>query len=47
MSLSFDNVMKIFASKVQKKHEAATSFCSAVVLNSGPSVLGQEWWMQQ
>lgn len=47
MSLNFVNVMKIFASKVQKKHETATGFCTVVVLKSGPSVLGQEWWMQR
>lgn len=46
-SLNFVNVMKTFASKVQKKHETDTGFCTEVVLNPGPSVLDQEWWMQQ
>lgn len=34
--------MKTFASKVQKKHETSTGFCTVVVLNLDPGVLDQE-----
>lgn len=37
--LNFVSVMKTFTSKVQKKHEMDTIFCTVVVLNLGPGVL--------